>query len=155
MTTRREAGDPAPLRPPAVAGDAAPSGTDGQPEENGLMAGWPEAYPAVSGAPTVSADVAETAVGARDGLAEAEGPAPRAEGATPQAGNPMPERQAMPEAGAMPETGGAIPEAAGVMPEAAGAVAVAVRPAPTRPPRPARAPRPPATGREQVLRAVG
>jgi sortase A len=164
MTTRREAGDPAPLTPPAVAGDAAPSGTDGQQEENGLMAGWPEPYPDVAGAPAPSAGVAEAPAGNGHGLAEAkgsvprtEGPVPRAEAPVPRAEGPVPDTAgATVEAGgAMPETvsaGGAMPDVADAMPEAAGAVAVAVRPVSTRPPRPAR---PPATGREQVLRAVG
>jgi sortase A len=150
MTTRREAGDPAPLTPSAVADDAALPGTDGQPEENGLMDGWPEPYPAVSGAPAASIDVAETPADPPDGRVETDGPAPQAAGAMPHAGGAIPEA-----AGAVPEVDVAVPEAAGAMPEAAGAVAVAVRPAPTRPPKPRRPPRPPATGREQVLRAVG
>ena len=144
MTTRREAGDPAPLTPSAVAGDAAPPGTDGQPEDNGLIAGWPdEPYPAFPGAPAAGAGIAEAPADTGHGLAEAEGLLPRAESAVPRAES------------AVPETGGVAAEEAGAMPEAAGAVAVAVRPARTRPPRPARRPRPPATGREQVLRAVG
>jgi sortase A len=157
MTTRREAGDPSPPTPPAVAGDAAPSATDGQAEENGLMAGWPEPYPDVSGEPAASVDIAGSPAGTGHGFAEVEGPVTRAEGPVPdtagaaaEAGGGMPETSS-----AAVEVAGAKPVGAGAMPETAGAVAVAVRPARIRPPRPARPPRPPVTGREQVLRAVG
>jgi sortase A len=144
MTTRREAGDPAPLTPSAVADDAAPPGTDGQPEENGLLAGWPaEPYPAVSGAAAAGIDVAETPVGTGYGRAEAEGAVPQAEGAMPDAGS------------AMADAGSAMADAGSAVAEAAGAVAVDARPARTRAPKPARPPRRPASGREQILRAVG
>lgn len=124
MTTRRESGESTPLTPPEVAGGATPPGTDGQPGVNGLTADWPEPHPPVSGAPAESTGVAETPAvpGPEDGVAGAEGPAPRAEESVPQAG---------------------------------GAVAVAVRPARVRAPKPGRPARPPATGREQILRAVG
>jgi sortase A len=136
MTTRREAGEPAPLIPSAVAGDAAPPGTDGQPEENGLMAGWPEPDPAASGAPTASADTSEAPAGGGHGLAESQAPVRQAEGVAPT-------------------TAGVAPTTAGAAPTTEGAVAVAVRPEATRAPKPGRPARRPVTGREQVLRAVG
>jgi sortase A len=89
--------------------------------------GWPEQPPEVSAA-DASVGVAETPSGTEHGPAEAEGSVPQA------------------ESGAL---------LASPVPEAGGAVAVAVRPAPVRAPKPGRGPRPPATGRQQILRAVG
>lgn len=129
MTTRREAGEPAPLTSSEVDGDAATPGADGQAEENGLMAGWPsDPYAAVSGTQTASLGVAESPSGARHELTKAD---------------------------ALPQAEGPVLHAEDLVPQAEGAVAVAVRPARVRAPKLRRAPRPPATGREQILRAVG